>query len=86
MFDWMSQRGKNAWILMLFFFSMTMPTILPSIQIMIEADKVFGHPCGVVGFLYLGLTTFGIFFLWDKFYFKKKEQKGQGGISNSLQG
>lgn len=78
MFNWMSERGKNAWALMLFLFSILMPTIIPSIYIMSEVDIRFGHPYGVVGFLYLAVTFFGIFFLWNKFYFKPKEKRKLG--------
>ena len=78
MFNWMSQRGKNAWFLVLFLFSMMMPTVVPGVWIMTEVELRFGHPYGIIGFLYLGVTTFGMFFLWDKFYFKKKESKQKG--------
>ena len=76
--NWISEKGKNAWVLMMFLFSLFMPTIIPSIWIMTEFDIRFGHPCGAVGFLYLGVTTLGIFYLWDRFYFKKKENPSKG--------
>jgi len=67
MFNWMSERGKSAWLLAFFLVSMLIPTAIPGIYIM----NSLPHPYGVVGFLYLGISVFGIFWLWDKYYFKR---------------
>ena len=69
MFNWMSKRGKSAWLLMFFLFSLTMIPVVPAVYIASELP----HPLGVVGFLYMGVVFFGLFWLWDRFYFKKKE-------------
>jgi len=70
MFNWMSKKGKNVWMLMFFLFSFTMLPVIPAIYIMSSLP----HPYGVVGFLYEAIVFFGLFFLWDKFYFKSKEK------------
>lgn len=70
MFNWMSERGKGTWIMMIFLFTTFMPTALPGIYIMSELNPF-------VGLLYLILSFSIILLLWLR-HFDKKEKRQKG--------
>lgn len=70
MFNWISQRGKNAWIVMIFCSTTFMPTSIPGIYIM-----TYFNP--LVGLLYTCGSFSIIYFMWLR-YFDKKEHQQKG--------
>lgn len=74
MMNWMSQRGKNSWLVMIFCFTTTMPTVVLGIYIASELPYSWGW----LGLVYAGVSFSIILVLWMR-YFDKREKSQEVG-------